>query len=160
MYDARGGGNVCGVTFFMDDSDHNTREQTTTLHVLYANANAAGYSGSLRNATFKSTNHYTVQIQHPEPQDFFKGLVTVKTGGEGFSEIVEWAKKVAPITSEASTPEKKEQNRMEDAYMPHKPSSPPEGQQSGGINSFSKKGPCRYFNNGGCVWGNKCWFSH
>ena len=68
MYDARGGGNVCGVTFFMDDSDHNTREQTT-LHVLYANANAAYYSGSLRNATYKSTNHYTVQIQHPEPQE-------------------------------------------------------------------------------------------
>ena len=68
MYDARGGGNVCGVTFFMDDSDHNTREQTT-LHVLYANANAAYFSGSLRNATYKSTNHYTVQIQHPEPQE-------------------------------------------------------------------------------------------
>ena len=68
LYDARGGGNVCGVTFFMDDSDHNTREQTT-LHVLYANANAAYYSGSLRNATYKSTNHYTVQIQHPEPQE-------------------------------------------------------------------------------------------
>ena len=74
MYDARGGGNVCGVTFFMDDSDHNTREQTTTLHVLYANSNAAGYSGSLRNATFKSTNHYTVQIQHPEPQELHKYL--------------------------------------------------------------------------------------
>ena len=68
MYDARGGGDVCGVTFFMDDSDHNTREQTT-LHILYANANAAYFSGSLRNATYKSTNHYTVQIQHPEPQE-------------------------------------------------------------------------------------------
>ena len=73
MYDARGGGNVCGVTFFMDDSDHNTREQTT-LHILYANADAACQSRSLHNATFKSTNHYTVQIQHPEPQELHKYL--------------------------------------------------------------------------------------
>ena len=73
MYDARRRRNVCGVTFFMDESDCNTREQTT-LHVLYANADAACLSRSLHNATFKSTNHYTVQIQHPEPQELHRYL--------------------------------------------------------------------------------------
>eukprot|EP01060_Flectonema_neradi_P000385 TRINITY_DN10253_c0_g1_i3.p1 TRINITY_DN10253_c0_g1~~TRINITY_DN10253_c0_g1_i3.p1 ORF type:complete len:227 (+),score=13.25 TRINITY_DN10253_c0_g1_i3:256-936(+) len=67
MYDARGGGDVCGVTFFMDEADNNTSEQTT-LHVLYANKDVANTQHkNLRKPTLKGTNHYTVQIQHPDP---------------------------------------------------------------------------------------------